>query len=249
MTHPDPAHPDRACPDPARLAVLIVVATPGEAAHLSALPGEFREQLRVQVTVSGVGPVAAALATQRALLAAPYALAISAGIGGAYPASGLAPGDLAVSSRIVQADLGAWDDGQFLNFTALGLSVLPPAPEGAAPPADPAVTAGDFPTWDRAAQVAARAGARLGPLLTLGSVTGDHAAARHLQARHPGALTEGMEGAGVAHAALLAGVPSLEVRGVSNPVGPRDRAAWRIPQALAATRRGVEAALLTLLDD
>ncbi|GAA0515174.1 futalosine hydrolase [Deinococcus depolymerans] len=242
MTHPD-AHP---APNPP--AALIVVATPGEAAHLSGLTDTYRQRLRVQVTVSGVGPVAAALATQRALLAAPYALAISAGIGGAYPASGLAPGDLAVSSRIIQADLGAWDDGQFLNFTALGLSALPPAPEGAGPPADPAVTAGDFPAWVRAAQVAARAGARLGPLLTLGSVTGDHRAARHLEARHPGALTEGMEGAGVAHAALLAGVPSLEVRGVSNPVGPRDRAAWRIPQALAATRRGVEAALLTLLD-
>ncbi|MBX8466745.1 futalosine hydrolase [Deinococcus sp. RIT780] len=236
-------------PDFTLLAALIVVATPGEAAHLTPLTGAFRERLRVQVTVSGVGPVAAALATQRALLAAPYALAISAGIGGAYPASGLAPGDLAVSSRIIQADLGAWDDGQFLDFTALGLSVLPGPLESPETHADPDVQAGHFPAWEKAAQVAARAGAQLGPLLTLGSVTGDHAAARHLQARHPGALTEGMEGAGVAHAALLAGVPSLEVRGVSNPVGPRDRAAWRIPQALAATRRGVEAALLTLLDD
>ena len=237
-------HSDR----PLLPAALIVVATPGEAAHLTDLSAPFRERLRVQVMVSGVGPVAAALATQRALLAAPYALAISAGIGGAYPASGLQAGDLAVSSRIIQADLGAWDDGQFLDFTALGLSVLPGPLESPEPHADPDVQAGHFPAWEKAAQVAARGGARLGPLLTLGSVTGDHGAARHLQARHPGALTEGMEGAGVAHAALLAGVPSLEVRGVSNPVGPRDRAAWRIPQALAATRRGVEAALLTLLD-
>ena len=44
-------------------------------------------------------------------------------------------------------------------------------------------------------------------------------------------------------AALLAGTPALEVRGVSNPVGPRDRAAWRIPEALAATRRGLEGLL------
>ncbi|MGM9320544.1 phosphorylase family protein, partial [Deinococcus aquaticus] len=187
-------HPDR----PLLPAALIVVATPGEAAHLTDLSAPFRERLCVQVLVGGVGPVAAALATQRALLAAPYALAISAGIGGAYPASGLQAGDLAVSSRIIQADLGAWDDGQFLDFTALGLSVLPPAPEGVDPPADPAVTAGHFPVWEKAAQVAARSGARLGPLLTLGSVTGDHGAARQLQARHPGALTEGMEGAGVA---------------------------------------------------
>jgi futalosine hydrolase len=52
-----------------------------------------------------------------------------------------------------------------------------------------------------------------------------------------------MEGAGAAHAALLAGLPAVEVRGVSNPVGPRNRDAWRIGEALAATRRGVEAVL------
>ncbi|NEC74872.1 futalosine hydrolase, partial [Streptomyces rochei] len=30
------------------------------------------------------------------------------------------------------------------------------------------------------------------------------------------------------------GVPVLELRAVSNPVGPRDRAAWRVGDALAA---------------
>ena len=43
-----------------------------------------------------------------------------------------------------------------------------------------------------------------------------------------------MEGFGVAEAAAAHGVPVLEIRAVSNPVGPRDRAAWRIGDALAA---------------
>ncbi|PPS69089.1 Futalosine hydrolase [Streptomyces sp. MH60] len=43
-----------------------------------------------------------------------------------------------------------------------------------------------------------------------------------------------MEGFGVAEAAAAHGVPVLELRAVSNPVGPRDRAAWRIGEALAA---------------
>ncbi|UBV41967.1 futalosine hydrolase [Deinococcus taeanensis] len=208
-------------------AALIVVATSGEAARLTDLPA--------RVVVSGVGPVAAALATARALAAAPAAVVVSAGIGGAYPGSGLLPGDLAVSSVIVQADLGAWDGPVFLPLGELGLSVQPDGTQDAV-----------FSVWDRAAQVAARAGAPLGPALTLCSVTGSLNAARALEARYPGALTEGMEGAGVAHAALLAGVPALEVRGVSNPVGPRDRAAWRLPEALAATRRGVQAVLEVL---
>ncbi|WP_189057358.1 futalosine hydrolase [Deinococcus daejeonensis] len=210
-------------------AALIVVATAGEAERLRDLPA--------RVVVSGVGPVAAALATQRALAQAPARLVISAGIGGAYPGSGLHPGDLAVSSVMVQADLGAWDGPTFLPLTELGLSVLPDGPHGAV-----------FPAWAEAREVAGRAQAALGPALTLSSVTGSAAQAQALEARHPGALCEGMEGAGVAQAALLAGVPALEVRGISNPVGPRDRSAWRLPEALAATRRGVEAALAVLGD-
>ncbi|GGL97770.1 futalosine hydrolase [Deinococcus aerophilus] len=206
------------------MTVLIVVATPAEAGRLRDLPA--------RVVVSGVGPVAAALATVRALAQEPAGLVLNAGIGGAYPGSGLIPGDLAVSSTIIQADLGAWDAGQLLGLDTLGLSVLPDIPN-----------AGQFPAWTRAAEVARRAGASLGPTLTLAAVTGDHDTARRLEARFPGALSEGMEGAGVAHAALLAGVPALEVRGVSNAVGPRDRAAWQLAPALAATRRGVQAAL------
>lgn len=204
--------------------VLIVVATAGEAGNLRDLPA--------RVTVSGVGPVAAALATQRALQEAPARLVVSAGIAGAYPASGLMPGDLAVSSHVIQADLGAWDGDDWLSLDALGLSVLPDGPGGAT-----------FPAWDGAEDLARRSGAAFGPMLTLSSVTGSLERARQLEARYPGALTEGMEGAGVAHAARLAGVPALELRGVSNAVGPRDRSAWRIPEALSATRRGLETLL------
>lgn len=211
--------------------ILIVVATHAEAARLRDLEGGG-----VRVVVCGVGPVAAALSTQAALLAAPYDLALSAGIGGAYPGSGLRPGDLAVSSELIQADLGADDGGTFLGLDLLGLSV---EPQEAAGPGHP----GRFAAWAGAADLAARAGAACGPALTLSTVTGSAAAARALEARHPGALTEGMEGAGVAHAALRCGVPALEVRGVSNMVGPRDRGAWRIGEALAATRRGLEALL------
>ncbi|MFC3915093.1 futalosine hydrolase [Deinococcus metalli] len=137
-----------------------------------------------------------------------------------------------MSSEIVHADLGAWDGGAWLDLDALGLSVWPDAVQGTR-----------FPVWAGAAEAARRAGAAFGPLLTLSSVTGSAAGALAVVARHPGALTEGMEGAGIAHAALLAGVPVVEVRGVSNPVGPRDRGAWRIGDALEATRRGVEAVL------
>lgn len=215
------------------MSVLIVVATAAEAHALAAvLP-----VAKARVVVSGVGSVAAALTTWRALSSTPARLVVSAGIGGAYPGSGLQAGDVAVSSRIIQADLGAWDGStgagqEFLNLENLGLSILPTRQHYA-----------DFAVWDGAEALAASLGAAYGPMLTLNSVTGSAEQATQLVRRFPGALTEGMEGAGVAHAALLAQLPVLEVRGVSNPVGPRDRASWQIPAALGATARALEALL------
>ncbi|GGK12769.1 Futalosine hydrolase [Deinococcus malanensis] len=181
-----------------------------------------------RVVVSGVGPVAAALATAKALAEQAAPLVVSAGIGGAFPASGLRPGDLAISSLIVQADLGAWDGENWLTLGGLGLSVHPTAVHHA-----------EFEVWTEAADSACKLRAGFGPALTLSAVTGDHAGAARLEARYPGVQTEGMEGAGVAHAAMLAGVPVVEVRGISNLVGPRDRASWQIGTALDAAQRGV----------
>jgi nucleoside phosphorylase len=46
-----------------------------------------------------------------------------------------------------------------------------------------------------------------------------------------------MEGFGVALACALERVPLAIVRGISNLVGDREPARWRIPAALAAARR------------
>jgi len=71
-------------------------------------------------------------------------------------------------------------------------------------------------------------------VLTVSTVTGTAARADDLRQRHPHALAEAMEGFGVASAAAQAGIAFAELRTVSNPIGPRDRAAWRIEDALAA---------------
>ena len=53
-----------------------------------------------------------------------------------------------------------------------------------------------------------------------------------------------MEGYGVAVAAAMKQLPVLEIRTISNAVGPRDREAWRIREALEA----LEAASRALLE-
>ena len=207
--------------------VLIVVATAGEAALLG--------HLGARVEVCGVGPVAAALATQRALLSGPTpALVVSAGIGGAFPGSGLQIGQAALASEMLYGDLGAWDGAEFLPLETLGLSALPDGVGKASQ------RAGRFAAWAGAAEFAARAGLACGPFVTLSGVTGSAAQAGALSRRFPGVLIEGMEGAGVAHAAALHGVACTELRGVSNWVGPRDRSQWQIGPALAAMKAGLE---------
>jgi futalosine hydrolase len=51
-----------------------------------------------------------------------------------------------------------------------------------------------------------------------------------------GALCESMEGAAAAHVCALHDVPFLEVRGISNLIEDRNRAAWRIKEAAEAAQ-------------
>lgn len=178
----------------------------------------------VDVLAVGAGPAAAAARTAAALSRAaadgrPYDLVVSAGIGGGFPP--LAPvGSVVVASEIVAADLGSeTPDGPepFTSVADLGFGTTVHRPHG-----------------PLARTVAEAAGAALGPVLTVSTTTGTAKRAALLARRHPGALAEAMEGFGVAEAAAVWDVPVLEVRSVSNPVGPRDRSAWRIAEALDA---------------
>jgi futalosine hydrolase len=74
-----------------------------------------------------------------------------------------------------------------------------------------------------------------GPSLTVAGVSGDPERAEELRLRH-GAATENMEGFSLALAARRAGIPFLEVRTVSNPVGGRDKRQWDFRLALEALR-------------
>ncbi|WP_258054911.1 futalosine hydrolase [Streptomyces sp. Ru71] len=198
----------------------------GESGREVRLPGVVLARTgRADLLAAGVGPALAAASTAAALTAAalagtPYDLVVSAGIGGGFLPH--APvGSLVVADEITAADLGADTADGFLPVTELGFG-----------------TVTHHPPAGLVRQVADALGAPAGPVLTVSTVTGSAARAAELRARHPRALAEAMEGFGVAEAAGAHGVPVLEIRAVSNPVGPRDRAAWRIGDALTALSEG-----------
>ncbi len=204
--------------------ILIVVATALEAERLPRLPN-------ARVVVSGIGAVGAALATQRAILEMPPTLILSAGIGGAYPWGAADVGEVVVSSELIYAGLGAEDGERLLGLEELGFPLLE----------TPERVYNVLPAASQAGMFAQRASAHLGAILTLETVTGSPRSLERLRIAYPNALCEAMEGAGVAHAAALHGIPTFEIRGISNMVLPqRDRASWRIGAALTALHTALE---------
>lgn len=204
----------------AKPASRILIMTAVEAERDAVLRG-LRGADGFDVRLAGVGPALAAARTAAALAGGSYRLAISAGIGGGF-AGRAAVGTLAVASDIVAADLGAETPDGFRGVDALGFGSTR-VPVNAA-----------LAERLTAALRAAGLTAICGPVLTVSTATGTAATAAELQSRVPGAAAEAMEGFGVAAAAADCGLPALELRAISNAVGPRDRSAWRIGDALAA---------------
>jgi futalosine hydrolase len=176
------------------------------------------------VIITGVGAVNAACALSRFLEREGARAIVSCGIGGAYPDAGLPLATPVWAESECYGDLGAASDGGFLDMRALGFPVI----------------GGPEPLYNQL-PVLIRPRGRTAPFVTVNTCTGDDAKAREIAAR-TGGRVENMEGAAIAHVATLFGIPAGEVRGISNPVGRRDRSAWRVKEAAVAAQEALLAA-------
>ena len=167
---------------------------------------------------TGVGPVNAAFALTRLLTAHSARMVIVCGVGGAYPGAALEPGDVVCAESETYGDLGADSPAGFLDMQALGFPVV-----NSDPPLFNTLPLDLFPASRRV------------PFVTCATCTGTDAKAGALRARTGGAV-ESMEGAALVHVARLMRVKVGEVRGISNAVGARDRASWRLQEAAANAR-------------
>ena len=175
---------------------------------------------------TGVGPVNAAFALTRLLTAHSARAIVVCGVGGAYPGSQLEPGDVVCAESETYGDLGADSPTGFLDMQALGFPVV-----NTNPPLFNTLPLDLFPV------------ARRVPFVTCATCTGSDTKAAELRARTGGAV-ESMEGAALVHVARMMRVKIGEVRGISNAVGTRDRASWRLQEAAANAR----AALLAWIE-
>jgi len=169
----------------------------------------------------GVGKVNAAMTLSAFLETEPgVRRVLLVGIAGAYPGTGLRPGDLVLASEEIQADLGTRRGMEPLGFPALVRSGRRYFNRF---PAEPGYTG-----W-----LSKRLGLRPLPLVTADKVS-ESLAEAYERARAWRAAAENMEGAAVAQVAIWRGLPWAELRAISNPAGVREKAKWRTDEALTA---------------
>jgi len=197
--------------------ILIVAATQFEIAPL-VLRHAHHERSLIEFLVTGVGMVATAAHTSRALARTPFDLAFNLGICGSFDPA-LPPGAVVHVVSDTMPELGAEDGDAFLPIDELGFA------QREAPFSDGRLVNVDVPANAALQRLPAVRG------ITVNTVHGnDWSIAETMQRFAP--QVESMEGAGFMYAALLQGVPFAQVRAVSNRVERRNRAAWKIDDAI-----------------
>jgi len=205
--------------------ILIVAATEAEIADLARVipPSRSRSSNEINILTTGVGMVATAARTARALAQTRYDLALNFGVCGSFDVA-LELGRVVhvVSDRI--AELGAEDDDVFLTIDELALpneAVF----VNSAPPANDALR--------RLPQVSG---------ITVNTVHGNERSIAAVVRRFTPQV-ESMEGAAFMHACLISNVPFAQVRAVSNIVEKRNREAWNLGEAIGNLGRSAVAIL------
>ena len=181
----------------------------------------FGGDAKTAIIRTGVGPVNAAHAVTLFLALTGARAIVVCGVGGAYPGSGLALGDVVCAESECYGDLGATSPEGFLDMKALGFPIAD----------EPEPLFNDIPMQIFPSDRKVR-------FVTVTSCTGTDARARAIEARTGGAV-ESMEGAAVGHVAYLHGIPAGEVRGISNIVTDRDPRTWRLKEAARAAQEAV----------
>jgi futalosine hydrolase len=193
--------------------ILVVCAVAKELDWLNSRAG-------VEVLVAGVGPVDAAARVAKHLSHNKYDVVVNAGIAGAFSSCAEVGDGVVVGEEMMELNL---ETGERIAL-----------PDGN-------IIADRVPADAQLAEAITALGFPLVRGITVARVTATDTTAQRL--REKGAEIESMEGFAVLRAAQLAGIPAIEVRGISNYVGDRAKSAWDFDAGLRGLRRVLNATL------
>ena len=209
---------------------LVVTATSAEVAPLKELLGEGeRIGLRltrhrkgdhlIDILVTGVGMVATSYWIARTLKSYSYQVAVNAGICGSFSTS-LQIGEVVHVVSDSFPELGAESADNFITLS--DLKMLDPNEF----PFVDGILKNTGPLYNEAL-----AGLKAVKGVTVNTVHGNLESIRKLEERVQ-ADVESMEGASFFFVSFLENTPCIQLRAVSNYVGPRDKSKWNIPLAI-----------------
>ncbi len=190
---------------------------------------------------TGIGKVNAAVSAACILERFPVENVINLGVGGAYPGAGLERGDIAVATREIYGDEGVITSRGHEGMETIGIPLLQK---------DGRRYFNEFPVSASlllapslkldTALLAGRVNFRMkaGSFVTVSAATGTRKRAGELQRRFK-PVCENMEGAAIAQVCAIYGIPMLEIRGISNIVGIRDKRRWNLKLASGNCQRAV----------
>jgi futalosine hydrolase len=192
------------------------------------------------IIFSGMGKINAAAAAAAVLTGFSVSRLWLWGSGGAYHLSGVDLDDVALASEEILADEGVATVSGWKSLDAIGIPLVKTrmGPIFNRIPVDSLELERArllLSTW-RSVSSAPRV--HTGPFITVSGVSGSAARARLLMKRYAG-LCENMEGGAVAQVCLKYQVPFLEIRGLSNWAGDRNKKRWQLDKALDNCQRAV----------
>jgi futalosine hydrolase len=182
--------------------------------------GTLVQSERFDCLVTGVGQLQCAAHLSALLARNRYHAVVQAGLAGSFKATYPKLSVVCVAEELL-ADLGAESNGSYLDLIEIGLLQGHQAPF-----VNGALQANEGGLFDSCSLPRVRS-------VTVNRTLGDHRSIGWVEGRYAPDIVN-MEGAAMFYVCLLAGVPFLELRAVSDMVGPRDKAQWDIPGAVAA---------------
>jgi futalosine hydrolase len=179
---------------------------------------------------TGIGQVNAAHSATVIMEHFRVRLIINIGVGGACPGSGLNIGSVAVATKEIYGDAGVADSEGCRSFRKTGIPLISDGKK---------MYFNEFPLDRELAIKVIKSithsslhipSIKAGNFITLSASSGTDERARGLEKRFK-AICENMEGAALAHICRIYKIPLLEIRGISNIAGVRDKRKWNLDLA------------------
>lgn len=190
---------------------------------------------------TGIGKVNAALCVTGLIEKFPITSIINLGVGGAYPASGLKIGDIAVASKEIYGEEGVISSGGWESLKKMGIPLVQSKGKKYFNeyPLDKNLAEKAYRLLKPGTRYAVRSTQTTkGSFVTVSAATGTHKRALELERRF-NAVCENMEGAAIAQVCKIYEIPMLEIRGISNIVSVRDKRMWNLGLAAENCQRAV----------